>query len=380
MVRSGKGGLVARHGVGAVTVPAIEAAAALLLLLQAGAPSSPQPAANAERALAGEDSGRRGLSSRAQRLLGIAAELVALTGEATLAKGLARLRDAGRWPPTHLERAWRELDAASRLLRHLGEGERALQEALCWFDCGGDAGSSEPAFTTAGLDVDSPAEGSQAARDFEDQEGSDLTELQGFGEKDTDASRAAMGTVAGASAAGGVSAAMAAGASAAVVVAEIPAVAVDVLAAHMGAECDATEADDDVFHEAEEADAEATLGESWAEFAVDARDFPTPRGAMVGAAGEAPPEADDGRDGGRVVSQASVQKEERGCGHRAAPLPEDGTADEWLANARGCFADLGFEVAEANGDLRATVGAVDRELASRGRRKLKASQRQGRKR
>ena len=61
-------------------------------------------------------------------------------------------------------------------------------------------------------------------------------------------------------------------------------------------------------------------------------------------------------------------------------LKEIGTADKWFAIVREALADSGYEVPEADGDLRAALGAMNKELASRERRKPKASQRQGRKR
>ncbi|CAK0899811.1 unnamed protein product [Prorocentrum cordatum] len=75
---------------------------------------------------------REVLGGQAQRVLGAATALVATVGGSTLAQGLARLRDDGQRVPPHLVRAWRELDAASALIRHPGAAERIVEVANSW--------------------------------------------------------------------------------------------------------------------------------------------------------------------------------------------------------------------------------------------------------
>ena len=100
--------------------------------------------------------GRPCLGAHAQRLVGCGAELVAALGGSTLAKGLEKLRDQGRRPPPHLERAWRGIDTAASLLRHPGMGDDALDQARAWLSAGGEAhGASKLVHE----DADSSAQG-----------------------------------------------------------------------------------------------------------------------------------------------------------------------------------------------------------------------------
>ncbi|CAK0889823.1 unnamed protein product [Prorocentrum cordatum] len=116
MGRGGRRGPTVRHGAALASVGTLGEAAELMLLLQA-----------------------KEQSAEAQRLVGCGAELVAALGRSTLAKGLEKLRDQGRRPPPHLERAWRGIDTAASLLRHPGMGDEALDQARARLSAGGEA-------------------------------------------------------------------------------------------------------------------------------------------------------------------------------------------------------------------------------------------------
>ena len=72
------------------------------------------------------------LGAAARDVLGAAAELVAVVGGSTLAKGWEQIREAGTRPPTGLERECRALDGTSALLRHPGAAHGVLRRLKAW--------------------------------------------------------------------------------------------------------------------------------------------------------------------------------------------------------------------------------------------------------
>ncbi|CAK0863292.1 unnamed protein product [Prorocentrum cordatum] len=146
--RDAAGSIPVRHGAALAHVRDPQQAALLMRELQGGLDQACRTGTCCREVLGGQ----------AQRVLGAATALVATVGGSTLAQGLARLRVDGQRVPPHLVRAWRELDAASALIRHPGAAERIVEVANSWLmqavpvkfaDAPHDAASDE-AFASTG--------------------------------------------------------------------------------------------------------------------------------------------------------------------------------------------------------------------------------------
>ncbi|CAK0886540.1 unnamed protein product, partial [Prorocentrum cordatum] len=122
-----QGGIPVRHGAAVAWARSVGEAADLMAVVtkRAAAPVALLPAAPGEVPLPV-------LGGAARDVLGAAAELVAVVGGSTLAKGWQQRRDAGVRPPSDLERECRILDGASALIRHPGAAHDVLCRLKAW--------------------------------------------------------------------------------------------------------------------------------------------------------------------------------------------------------------------------------------------------------